>query len=269
MLSAIKEFIYEYYIKPMIEGSGYNLVQEITYGIFLTFMVYIFYKACVKLRVAIDEKFAQTTVFYVVLISLMRALVDAGVIERSFFTITPGIVILIGSYYMASILISGVLLRERYYKLAIPFALLPIIYFLPDFLNRIVHWEALLYVSLILFPTYILTVFIIKKTKIENKIISSKIDKYAIFSQLVDASATAVGIGIYGYWEQHPIPRFFMDMFGAYVMIPLKLAVVLIALYLINEEVDNKDLKNILKITIMCLGLAPGLRNLLRTIMGV
>jgi uncharacterized membrane protein len=60
-----------------------------------------------------------------------------------------------------------------------------------------------------------------------------------------------------------------MDVFGAYVMIPLKLTVVLIALYLINEEVNNKDLKNILKITIMCLGLAPGLRNLLRTIMGV
>ncbi|EHP86136.1 DUF63 family protein [Methanotorris formicicus] len=265
----IKEFIYKYYIEPMIEGSGYNIIQEVTYGILLTVMVYIFYRACVKLKITIDEKFAQTTVFYVILISLMRALVDAGVIERSFFTITPGIVVLIGSYYMISILISGVFLREKYYKLAIPFALLPTIYFSIYFLNRVEHLGAVLYVSLILFPTYMSITYIIGKTKIKDKIIPSKIDKYAIFSQLVDASATAVGIGIYGYWEQHPIPRFFMDTFGAYVMIPLKLIVVLIALYLINEEVGNKDLKNILKITIMCLGLAPGLRDLFRTIMGV
>ena len=86
---------------------------------------------------------------------------------------------------------------------------------------------------------------------------------------MIDASATTIGIGIYGYWEQHPIPRFLMETFGVYSFIPFKLLIILLALYILNREIEDENIKNIIKLCIMALGLAPGLRNLFRVVMGV
>lgn len=262
----IREFIYRYYIYPIDTKQGYNLIQEITYGILLFVMVYTFYKICLKLKIAIDRRFAEVTVFYVILITLMRALVDAGLFPRLYYTVTPGIVVAVGIYYMISIIISGILLKKRYYLLSIAMAVVPILYMLFEFSSRITHPEAIVYVSGILVLSYYLLIYIVEKLK-KAKI--ERIDKYAIFSQLVDASATSVGIGVFGYWEQHPVPRFFMDYFGPYSIIPLKMLVVLLVLDIFNKEVKDDNLRNILKITVMALGLAPGLRNLFRTVMGV
>ncbi|MEO2117880.1 MAG: DUF63 family protein, partial [Methanocaldococcus sp.] len=35
MIHEIKDFIYKYYIEPAEKGTGYNLIQEITYGVIL------------------------------------------------------------------------------------------------------------------------------------------------------------------------------------------------------------------------------------------
>ncbi|AEH07447.1 DUF63 family protein [Methanothermococcus okinawensis] len=265
------EFVYKYYIEPIKLKSGYNIIQEITYGILLFVMVYLFYKVCKLLNIKINKKFALTTIFYIILIALMRALVDAGYIPHSYYTVTPGIVILVGLYYMSSIIISGILFKkDKYHISAIIMALIPTVYLLSIFINNMVHMNALFYVLGIVAIVYGIVIYPIEKIKIlKNKLNFDTVDKYAIISQLTDASATAVGIGMYGYWEQHPIPRLFMGIFGPYIMIPLKLIVVIAVLYIINKEINNRDLRNILKITIMALGLAPGLRDLFRTIMGV
>jgi len=262
----IRDFIYRYYIYPIEAKQGYNLVQEVTYGILLFFMVYLFYRVCLKLKISVDRRFAEVTVFYVILITLMRALVDAGLFPRLYYTVTPGIVVFIGIYYMISIILSGILLKKKYYLLSIAMAVAPILYMLFEFSSRVTQPEAILYVTGILLTTYFVVIYFVEKIK---KIKIEKIDKYAIFSQLVDASATSVGIGIYGYWEQHPVPRLFMDLLGPYIIIPLKLIVVLLVLDIFNKEVKDDNLRNILKITVMALGLAPGLRNLFRTVMGV
>lgn len=266
----LSEFIYKYYIEPINLKSGYNLIQEITYGILLFIMIYIFYKVCNILKIKIDSKFALTTAFYAILIALIRALVDAGIVPHTYYTVTPGIVIVVGLYYMISVSITGYFFKNKYYLYSILLSVLPMICFIIEFLKNMVYFEALFYILSLNILIYCITIYLINKIKyLKNKLNLNKIDKYVIFSQLTDASATAIGIGIYGYWEQHPIPRFFMDTFGAYIMIPLKLLVVLTVLYIINEEVDNEDLKNIIKIAIMALGLAPGLRDLFRTVMGV
>lgn len=271
IINTIKVFIYQHYIEPINKESGYNYVQEITYGILLFFMVYVFYRSCRMLNISIDRRFATVTIFYVILISLIRALVDAGDIPRSYFTVTPGIVVVMGIYYMFNIIISGLILKkEKYHVLAIIMAIIPTIYLLIIFIKDIVHIEAFFYVFLIVGMLYGAIIYMFKKIDfLKNNLKLDSIDKYAILSQLVDATSTAIGIGVYGYWEQHPLPRFFMDIFGPYVMIPLKLTVVLFVLYIINKEIEDKNLRNILKITIMALGLAPGLRDLFRTILGV
>jgi uncharacterized membrane protein len=268
--ASILGFINKYYINPIYNKSGYTIVQEITYGILLFVMVYIFYIACKSLKIEINDKFALTTLFYVILISLLRSMTDAGVLPHTFYTVTPGIVIVLGIYYIFSIILTGYFFKDKYYKYSILMAVLPMLYFGVIFLTNIVYFGTLLQILLIIVIIYGIILYLIDKVDyIKNKLKFDKIDKYAILGQLTDASATAVGIASHGYWEQHPIPRFFMDTFGAYSMIPLKLALVFSVLYVLNHEVDNKNLRNIIKITIMALGFAPGLRNLFRIVMGV
>ncbi|XRP97573.1 DUF63 family protein [Methanocaldococcus sp. 16A] len=267
MIQEIKNFIYKYYIEPAEKGTGYNLIQEITYGIILALALYLFYKALRKLNINIDEKFAIPGIVFTVLIALMRALVDCGYIERTFLTITPGIVFLIGGFFILTILTTGLIFKENYYKVSAIVGLIPLLYFFIIFLQHVVHLEAILYVIILVGAFYYLIKFLDKKLNLN--ILTSKIDHYVIIGQLIDASATTVGIGIYGYWEQHPIPRLLMETFGVYSFIPFKLLVVLLALYILNREVEDKNIKNIIKLCIMALGLAPGLRNLFRTVMGV
>ncbi|AIJ06194.1 hypothetical protein JH146_1352 [Methanocaldococcus bathoardescens] len=267
MIEKIRDFIYKYYIEPAEKGTGYNLIQEITYGIILALALYLFYKALRKLNINIDEKFAIPGIVFTVLIALMRALVDCGYIERSFLTITPGIVFLIGGFFIATILITGLIFKEKYYKASAIIGVIPLLYFLFVFLQHIVHLEAILYVGILVGTFYYLVKFLDKNLKLN--ILQSKIDNYVVIGQLIDASATTIGIGIYGYWEQHPIPRFLMETFGVYSFIPFKLLVVLLVLYVLNREIEDENIRNIIKLCIMALGLAPGLRNLFRTVMGV
>ncbi|ACX72048.1 Protein of unknown function DUF63 [Methanocaldococcus vulcanius M7] len=263
----IYEFIYKYYIEPAKLGTGYNIIQEITYGTILAVFLYLFYKALRKLNIKIDEKFAIPGIVFSVLIALIRALVDLGYIERSFLTITPGIIFLIGGFFILTILTSAIIFKENYYKVSAIIGAIPLLYFLSIFFKHIHHPEALLYVGILVGGVYFVIRFLDEKLNLN--ILSSKIDHYVIIGQLIDASSTTVGIGIYGYWEQHPIPRFLMEHFGVYAFIPFKILVILLALYILNREVEDENIRNIIKLCIMALGLAPGLRDLFRTVMGV
>jgi uncharacterized membrane protein len=79
-----------------------------------------------------------------------------------------------------------------------------------------------------------------------------------------------VAVDYYGYWEQHVLPSALTNLWGtAFVMFPLKIVVILSALYVIDTNIEDKTIKNTLKLSIFILGLAPGLRNFLSLIMCV
>ena len=85
-----------------------------------------------------------------------------------------------------------------------------------------------------------------------------------ILAHMLDASSTFVALNYYNYFEQHFLPRFFIDIFGPVAMFALKLPVILLALYYIDKEMPDNQKRTFLKIVILILGLAPGLRDLLR-----
>ncbi|WP_456472143.1 DUF63 family protein [Methanocaldococcus sp.] len=265
IMSYIYNFIYQYYIKPAETGEGYNLVQEVTYGLILAFFLYLFYKALKKLNIKIDKKFVISGVVFTILIALMRALVDLGYIERSFLTITPGIIFLVGGFYIIIILLSAYFFKKDYYKVSAIAGLIPLIYF---FIIFIIHIKRILPIILvfILVSTFLFIAYLLNR---KFKIFKDKIDYLVLAGQLTDGAATTIGIAIYHYWEQHPIPRFLMEHFTPLSFIMVKFTITLIILYMLNKEEMDPDLRNLIKLIIMALGLAPGLRDLFRTIMGV
>ena len=92
------------------------------------------------------------------------------------------------------------------------------------------------------------------------------------FAHLLDAKATWLGIQEYGYAEKHVLPTFLIEEFGtAFVMIPLKIIVVTAALWMlfsIKEEDDDPQAITLLMMFLITLGLAPGVRDMLRIALG-
>lgn len=94
-------------------------------------------------------------------------------------------------------------------------------------------------------------------------------------SHYLDGAATWRGVDVHGYSEKHVIPSLLIELTGtAAVMLPLKLAVVTFVVYLMEVafKEDLKDSPNLawlVKVAVMVLGLAPGMRDMLRLAMGV
>lgn len=96
-----------------------------------------------------------------------------------------------------------------------------------------------------------------------------------IFGHFLDASATSIGMEYFGYIEKHFLPNFMMNLTGTpFAMFILKIPLVIIVIYVLDishrEDFEtNQDLWNLVKMGIIILGLAPGLRDALRMAMGV
>ena len=94
-------------------------------------------------------------------------------------------------------------------------------------------------------------------------------------SHYLDGAATWRGVDVHGYSEKHVIPSLLIELTGtAAVMLPLKFAVVTFVVYLMEvafkEDLeDSPNLAWLVKVAVMVLGLAPGMRDMLRLAMGV
>ena len=86
---------------------------------------------------------------------------------------------------------------------------------------------------------------------------------------MFDASATFTALSIFGYSEQHVVPVFLINIFGAPAMYLLKLLVVAPVVYIINKYSNDENLRRFLLLAVFVIGLAPALRDTLRLLMGI
>jgi len=101
-----------------------------------------------------------------------------------------------------------------------------------------------------------------------------------LFGQLCDGLATMVGIDWFGYTEKHPISDAVigvgndLDMFGegAWLFFLVKAAIISLIIYMFAEmriERNQRHLRVLIVLAVMIVGMAPGLRDLGRLILGV
>jgi uncharacterized membrane protein len=93
---------------------------------------------------------------------------------------------------------------------------------------------------------------------------------WVVLVHLLDASTTFVGVDLLGHVEKHVVPIFFINLFGtAAVMYPLKLLVILPALYVIDDEMKGDDFgRRFIKFVILVLGAGPAIRNSILLVLG-
>jgi uncharacterized membrane protein len=101
------------------------------------------------------------------------------------------------------------------------------------------------------------------------KMVFTKVNSAILSFHMLDASATFASLSFFGYSEQHVLPNLLIPYLGPASMFLLKLLVLIPVLYIIDRETEPGNFRNFLKTAIIILGLAPGLRDLLRLLLMV
>ncbi len=262
MLSDISQFIQEnfLYLHP-----GYTILNTVVFGIILGIIVILIIKMFKYLKK--DPKDLLIPVIpFIFFGSSARALVDNGIYPLSLWLVTPGIYVLTGLITIATLLVSVYVEKKTNFDYRYLMLIVGVIICIPNILNiNHINWAA--FFGVLGVWAVVTSIFALIGTK--WSLLKDKFNLGVLSAHLFDAASTFIAIDFFGYGEQHVLPNALMNAAGtAAVMFPLKIAVILAALYVIDEYVEDNTIKNMLKLAIFILGLAPGLRDFLSLIMG-
>jgi len=262
MIPQILQYIREnfIYLHP-----GYTILNTVVFGIILGISILFI----IKLFKYIKKDPADLIIPLIPFIffgSSARALVDNNIYPLTYLLVTPGIYLLTGFLAIGTLLVAYLIEKKtqinyRYIIFTVGAVIcIPNVVFLGP-INLIAALQVLGVWALIS------SIFVIIRNK--WSLLSSRINLTVLMAHLFDASSTYIAVDFYGYSEQHVLPGALTGLAGsAIVMFPLKIAVILSALYIIDTYVEDRTVANMLKLAIFILGLAPGLRNFLSLIMG-
>ncbi len=261
--------LYKSIILPIQQEESYTILGTVIYALIAIALLYLIYRL-MKNRVSFDFKFFLQLIPFIFLGASLRAFVDHDFLARTFWLISPGIYLLIAGVFFLCLAISLLAERARkwdYWK----------VNFLIGFVTLLAAWlfvaekvqlqnGKILLACLTLFLALVVLMFFIFK-RLNWKVFYNRISFSAIASQIFDGGNTSVILALTPAYEKHPIPSFLIEKLGSWIFLPVKIAVVLIAVWLIYTQIKDKELRNLLLIAIAVLGFSQGLRNLISLIL--
>ena len=258
------DFFQQYFLDPIETGAGYNIVNTMAYAIILILSLFLLIKAMKRLGIKLDDRLWTDLLPWIVLGGVLRALEDIAFFPHTWLLITPGIYLLVFAGAFISLLV------QRYTKL--PFTRYLGLSLLALFgLTAVIsakNWVSLALTLALALGVFMLAFYALRLLKI--RILKGK-NWQVLFAHMADASATFMAVsylcvGSSRYFEQHVVPSAIFAGVGPWVFIPLKIAVILLSLWVIDRE-TNKEWNWMLKFTVLVLGLGPGTRDLLTAFM--
>ena len=237
--------------------SGYTVFNTIVYTLILVIFILAIIKMFKKLEIDPLSIF-YSIIPFIFLGSSTRALVDNGILPKTVFLITPGLYILVGLITIISFLFciflfnkKGIDYRYSLFSLGLIFSLPNLIFFskvnFTALLNVILTWilSSLVFLGIVFLVLYVKSNISKNPEKINLSNSKEKKKKY------------------------HVLPNALYQLFDTYLtLFPMKIIVIVAVLYIIDQYFDDLTIKNLLKLAVFVLGLAPGLRNILTLILG-
>ena len=258
------DFFQQYFLEPIENGTGYNIVNTAVYAIILIFSLFVLIKVLKRLGVKLDGRLWTDLLPWIVLAGVLRALEDIAFFPHTWLLITPGIYLLIFAAAFVSLLIQRYTERPFVRYLGLSFLAL---FGLIAILNA-KNWASLAFTIALALACFLVTFYALRLLKI--KILKGK-NWQVLLAHTLDSSATFMAVtylcvGQARYFEQHVVPSVLFAGIGPWIFIPLKIVVVLLALWVIDKE-TSKEWNWMLKFTVLVLGLGPGTRNLMTAFM--
>ena len=266
------DFIYRYFIKPIITGEGYNIFNTLVYAVGFLLAIYITKLFFNKTKVAINKTWFRSLVLISVVGGLMRASEDwinanYGFMPIRFLLVTPGIYFL-----LAGIVIFGVLIaRERAYSdmdklnksLILILGIIILAMGLTTGFHNIIQFIEILALAGTL--GYVVTELLKRYNLAQDE------DIWIIGGHSLDGSATAIALSsIPGYFEQHVVTGAIISSTNPFMYLAIKITVAAIAVALIKKYMsDEKEWAWIVRLFLVIIGLGPGTRDATRILLGV
>tara|TARA_Y100000310_G_scaffold339109_1_gene430774 strand:+ start:3712 stop:4470 length:759 start_codon:yes stop_codon:yes gene_type:complete len=245
-------FLEDYFIKPFNSTYEYNIINTLTYALLAFGGLFLIYKLMLRKKVSIDSNFVYALIPYLIFAALVRAYVDNNLIQKTFFSVSPGIYLV-----TAAIVVVGLLLNKLRFVGLLAAIYIPIRYGFPQLQNL----SYLIFISATMLATVWLSIKIAKKLK--QKWFNNKLTIFAYSAQLFDAINTSFILYLFGGFEKHVLPRFIIEKTGTpFSFIPLKLIIIIPILYYLNKT-KEKEFAKLILIAAFALGFAQGLRNLI------
>ncbi|MCK4319334.1 DUF63 family protein [Candidatus Micrarchaeota archaeon] len=271
----------EFFIEPIIMKTGYNIVNTLVYALIAVVSVYFLFYLFKKNRISIDWNFVKNILPFIFFGSTMRVVtdaIDAGVFQPitplhefilsshiydyGFVTVSPGIYILTAVITLFSVFLFYRINKPEYVFYTGTLLFLFHLLLLIPFMGFILH--AIPVIILAAIPLYLSYIYF-----------RNKEDAMVVGAHALDGAATFYIIDIFSgisgktYFEQHVFPRFLGEFAGTYFGFYLvKVLLPLAAVYLIRKERMQSDEKTYILLILMIIGLAPGMRDLLRMVIG-
>jgi len=254
--------IIDYFLTPT--ATGYTVSKTLAYSLVLIVAVYGIFRLLKKLGIKVDKKLVISIIPFIVFGSTLRVIQDAGLVD-SYFFVTPGIYLLVFIMAFSSIMVSAILDKKYsmpYYKTSFILGVISLP-FLFARLDILANLEGCGLVLLMFLPWIILAK--LHTWSLENKIVT--------LLHVFDSTVTAVSMKFFGYYEQHVFPTYFINIFGPFSFIFLKLAVIGSVLMIIDriakdEEIDDEFVFYV-KLVIGILGAATGARDFITLVSGI
>lgn len=117
-------------------------------------------------------------------------------------------------------------------------------------------------------------VFYLVARHFKSAIFTNPLNLSILLAHMMDASSTYIGIEKLGYFEKHVLPSYLIELTGtALVMYPLKLIIFVGVIYALDtqfeKDEESENLKMLIKMVILILGLSPATRNTIRMMLGI
>ena len=268
----VTSWLYKYYVEPVVYDTGYNPINTVTWAIILGLMLYVIIRLFRWSRVEISEKLVLYTIPYILAGASLRVVEDANIVSPPFeyLLITPLIYFLVFAITLTSLFAAKKISGENFYR---TYAITGLVWLVLNLAILIsLGFEYPIVILVVFLMGSIITACIYLATFRSHWLdfLYIKLNFLILYVNMLDASSTYIGVDWFGYHEMHVVPTLIINFIGtAAVMFPLKILVILPVLSLIDQSLNDKNLRNLAKLALITLGLAPAFRNTLRLAMGI
>jgi uncharacterized membrane protein len=266
------DFLQRYYIDPIIHDTSYNPVDTVTWAALLGLSLLALLWLLPRWGVVMDDRLVLYTLPYILAGSSLRVIEDADIVAAPwrYLLITPIIFFLVFFVTAACLLFArriwGEAYHARYAALGGLWAAGNLALLLG--LDVVNGWVV---PAVFLLGSSLVAAFCLLCRRLEALgFLRDRFNMMVVYAHMLDASSTYIGVDWFGYYEKHVVPTALIDLSGtAAVMFPLKVLVLLPALYLIDRQVEGSAARSLIRLTLITLGLAPAVRNTLRLALGI
>ncbi|HOV82880.1 MAG TPA: DUF63 family protein [Methanothrix sp.] len=261
-----------YYIDPIIHDTSYNPVDTVTWAALLCLSLLALMWLLPRWGVVMDGRLVLASLPYILAGSSLRVIEDAEMVAAPwrYLLITPIIFFLVFLVTAACLLATRRIWGEGYHT---PYATLGGIWVAGNLavLAAMEPVNGWVIPAVFLLGSALAAAFWLLRSRLSAlHFLRDPFNMIVIYAHLLDASSTYFGVDWFGYYEKHVVPTALINLSGtAAVMFPLKMIVLLPALYLIDREMESSPAKSLITLTLLTLGLAPAVRNTLRLALGI